>query len=164
MIPEPPRKYKLTRGEDFYIKKLLKEAKIGDYMSREPITIRVDEPFSKVPERLSRHHIRHLPVIDKEGKLLGIVTQSDLYQIISPHKLLDGSIHFDQETLDNIILGAVMTTELFVLHPGDSIGDALLHMAQKKYGCIPIVDKDNYLRGIITQIDILKIAAQIYLE
>ena len=158
------KKYQLKRGEDFYIKKVLQETKLKDFMTTPVVSIDVDAPFSQVAEKIGNSSKRHLPVIDQNKKLVGLMSQRDLYKIQPPRKLIDGEWFYDKESLDSIILKSVMIKNPFSMHQENSIGEALLAMVRFRYGCIPIVDKDNVLCGIITQTDILKIAAQIVNE
>ena len=154
----------LKHTEDFHIRSLLNKVKLQEVMTKEVITIDINEPFSHVEEKFMRYHIRHLPVVENKDKLVGIVTQRDLYRIQSPRKLEEGDWYYDKEMLDSHILKSVMTPNPFTLGPENSVAEALLVMVDYKYGCIPIVRKDNILCGIITQIDILRIGAQILRE
>ena len=130
-------------------------------MTEKVITINVDDRFSLVEEKMREFRIRHLPVIDKNKKLVGIVTQRDLYKVQSPRRDENGNWFYDKESLDEHILKYVMTPEPFTLKPEDHLGDAILHMVDRKYGSIPIVNEKHHVIGIITQIDILRIAAEI---
>lgn len=154
----------LKYSEDFYIRKLLNKVKLVEIMIDKMITIRMDEPFSHVEQKLREHGIRHLPVVDKDYKLIGIITQRDLFRTCPPRKDEEGKLVYDKETLDSYILEYVMTKNPVALTPSHTAADALLLMVDKKFGCIPIVDKYNTLCGIITQIDMLRIAAQIVRE
>jgi len=151
-------------AEDYYIRVLLQKARIADVMTSPSIAIDVDEPFSRVPQVFNSHHIRHLPVINKDKKLVGLITQSDLYKIQPPRKLETGEWYYDEEALNNVELGRVMNTELFTLTPDQAIAQALEAMVKEKYGCVPIVDSNNVLVGILTQYDFLKMAVDILEE
>jgi CBS domain-containing protein len=155
----------LSHPEDFYIRVLLQKVKIKEIMASPVICIHEDASFSQVEEKFRQKEIRHLPVVDKDNKIVGLITQRDFYRIISPRKLLDSEAwYYDKETLDGIILKHVMVKNPFVLSGEHTAADAILEMVRRKYGCIPIADKDKNLCGIITQIDLLKIAAQILAE
>jgi len=142
------------------IKILLKEASVEDIMTKKVISIRVDAPFSKVPKILHEHNIRHLPVVDKKNKLVGLITQRDLFKIQSPRKLMDGQWYYDDEILNCIILKNVMMKKPFMMTPEISLKRALEKMVYSKHGCILIVNPNKVLCGIITQIDILEIFVQ----
>ena len=151
-------------AEDYYIRVLLNKIKLQELMSDKVISIKEDEPFSHVAEKLEKHGIRHLPVVDENYKLTGMVTQRDLFRTCSPRRDEDGSLVYDFETLDTYILKEVMTRNPASLTPVHSLADALILMADKKYGAIPLVDKFNSLVGIITQTDIFRLWARILRE
>ena len=151
-------------SENYYIKILLNKVKIDEIMTKKVISIHENDRFSLVEEKLREFRIRHLPVIDEGGKLVGIVTQRDLYRTQSPRHLEDDTWYYDQKSLDSHILKHVMTKDPVALNPEDAIAKAVVLMVERKYGCLPIVQKDRTLCGIITQLDILKIAARILKE
>ena len=148
-------------AEDYYIRMLLRKIKLQEIMIDKVISIREDEPFSHVEEKFRKHAIRHLPIIDEGYKLVGIITERDLYRICSPRRDEDGNIVFDKETLDAYILKEVMTKNPIALSPNHTLADAILMMAEKKFGAVPVVDKYNSLVGILTKIDIFRLLAQI---
>ena len=130
---------------------------INQIMAWPVITVQIDEPFSHVEEKFRQKNIRHLPVVDSEGKLLGLITQRDLFRTVSPHKDLEGAEHYDPETLDAFILKRAMISDPSTLGPDDTLLQAVELMASFKYGCIPIVDKEKKVIGIVTEIDVLKL-------
>ncbi|MFC1704108.1 CBS domain-containing protein [Candidatus Omnitrophota bacterium] len=136
-----------------------KKILLKEIMVTKPFTIGIDESFSRVYDIFKLHRIRHLPVLDEARLLQGIITQRDLYKLISPRKTMDGNFVYDKAELDRFILQHVMTKEVSTLRPSDTVGQVIDLMTRKKYGCIPIVDQNRYLRGIITQIDVLRVLA-----
>jgi len=159
-----PKKIKLKRGEGYYLKILFQETKIKDIMTPDPVYIKASDRFSLVPEKFAKHNIRHLPVVDEKKRLIGLITQRDLFRIHPPRLSEEGEWFYDQGSMDNIIISHVMVREPCCMHANEAIGGALETFAQKKYGCIPIVDQDGVLCGILTQNDLLQVAAQIYQE
>lgn len=151
-------------SENYYIKILLNRIKVSEIMTKKVISIQENDRFSLVEEKLREFNIRHLPVVNDNGKLVGIVTQRDLYRIQSPRHLEDDTWYYDQRSLDSYILKYVMTKDPCALHPDDPVAQAFLLMAQRKYGCLPIVQKDRTLCGIIARHDIFKIFARILRE
>jgi len=157
-------KVQLKHTEDYYLKVLLKETKVREIMTSPAFTVRVNQPFRDIPKLFAQHHIRHIPVVDDRQRLVGLLSQRDLYRIQPPKKTLEGELVFDEDMLEGVILAHVMIAEPFCMREEESMGEALARIVEKKYGCIPVVDEDNVVRGILTQVDILKVAAQIYLE
>ena len=151
----------LKHSEEYYFWNLLHRVKIKEIMVDKVIALREDDPFSHVEEKFRIFHIRHLPIVNEDHKLVGIITERDLYRISTPRKDEDGNLIYDKETLDAHILKKVMTQNPFALTPDHSVADIIFAMADQKYGSVPIVDKFNTLVGIVTQNDIFRIGAQI---
>jgi CBS-domain-containing membrane protein len=129
--------------------------KLKEIMVTKVIKMGEEDHLSKVEEKIRQYHIRHLPIVDREERLVGIVTLRDLFQCAPPHRTEEG-LTFDREHLDEFILKYIMTPNPVTLGPENTIQDAVEIMAREKYGCIPIVAGDRKLLGIVTQIDILK--------
>lgn len=154
----------LKHSEDFFIRTLLNKVKLIEIMIDKVISLNVEDSFSQVEEKFRKYHIRHLPIVNQDNKLVGIITQRDLYRISAPRRDEEGNLIYDKETLDGYILKNVMTKDPFALSPNDTVASALLVMVDKKYGAIPIVDQFKTLVGIVTQVDILRIGARILRE
>ena len=136
---------------------------IKEIMTTDPVYIGVEEPFSRVWDKLSTNKIRHLPVVDPQRTVVGMVTQRELYRVISPRKTLEGDFVYSKEELDSFILRHVMKKDVIMLKPDDTLGEAISVMVNTKFGGIPIVDEEKRLVGIITQIDVLKAIAQYFI-
>ena len=127
---------------------------VAEVMTRKVVTIGENDTLEKVEEGMSRFHFRHLPVVDN-GKLVGLVTHRDL---------LAASSSFLSEAADarNAIIHKqpakkIMHTDVLTVGPGDSLLDAATLMWDGKLGCLPVVDDDNKVVGIITEADFLKL-------
>lgn len=155
---------KLKYSEDYYVKILLGKIKLSEVMTAPVIAVRDDAPFHEVADKIQKNGIRHLPVVDADNKLVGLVTERGLYKIQSPRWLEDGTWYYDAEMLDNFILKDVMIHEPFAMGPDNTVAEAVLKMVDKKYGCILVVDKDRRMSGIVSYVDLLKLAARIIQE
>ena len=107
-------KVKLQHSEDYYLKVLLNETKIEEVMTPSPVSIHLGAPFREVPKKFKEFGIRHLPVVDDKNRLVGIVSQRDLFRILPPKKILEGDLVYDDEMLDSVILKHVMVTDPFL--------------------------------------------------
>jgi CBS domain-containing protein len=136
---------------------------LSDIMVKNPYTININEPFSEVWEVFNTYNIRHLPVIDDNKVLRGLVTQRDLYRIASPRKTIEGELLYDKMDLDQYILERVMIKEVHTLSAHHTLKDAIDLLTTTKYGCIPIVDDNKHLVGIITPLEVLKAVAECFI-
>ena len=130
-----------TRSSD------LATLKVGELMSRKPVTCRPDTPVGEAAGVMRERKISSLGVTDAEGRLIGIVTTRDL----TARVLAEGR---DGATP----VGEVMTPDPLTLGP-DSLGSDILHMMlERRIGHLPVVEKGELL-GMITQTDLTRFQA-----
>jgi CBS domain-containing protein len=138
------------------IQELLRKTKLKELMAAPAITVNQSDDFHVVQDKFTTHNIRHLPVLDDSGGVIGLITQRQLYKIHSPRKLEDGTWYYDKDMLDGFILKNVMIKEVVLLKPENTLSEALKIVSQSKLGCIPIVDDYRLPLGIVTRSDIFK--------
>lgn len=130
-------------------------------MVKPVISVHVEDAFEKVEAKLRGKTIRHLPVVDDSGAVVGLITQRDLFRTVSPHRNEEGFV-YDPAMLRDFVLRHQMTRDPYTLTPEDPVSKALSAMIQSNYGCIPVTDEKKKLVGILTARDILRwISAQI---
>lgn len=137
----------------------MKNVPLKEVMVSPVVTVHRKDPFSAVEEKFRRKGIRHLPVIDDDGVLVGLVTQRDLYRTISPH-VTDEGPYYDPEILNHFVLRHVMTKDPVTLAPEDPMSKAIEIMTRRKFSCIPVVDRNKKVVGIVTEIDVLRFVGQ----
>jgi len=156
------------------IGKILTSRTIKEIMSSPAITVNVNEDFSRVEEMFVNKNIRHLPVLEA-GQLVGIITQKDLYKMVSPRKvfgqidfqkdmIVDGEFVYSKELLDKYILNHVMRKNPLSLGSEATIGEAVHILVSSKISCVPIVDNSKKVIGIVTRYDILKLVDDIFTQ
>ena len=142
--------------KDIDIKQFLQDTKISEVMVSPVITVKETDNFALVQEKIALYDVRHLPVVNDAGAIVGLISQRDLYQIHSPRRLEDGTWYYDKEALNQFLLSKVMHPKPFTLKANNSIFDAIEATVRYKFGCIPIVDDYKYPCGILTRDTILK--------
>lgn len=107
----------------------------------DPFSLSKDHPIKDATDLMRHYRISGVPIVDQHGKLEGIITNRD--------------IRFEQNL--GLRIADVMTSQnLITGHVGISMEDALAVMKQYKIEKLPLVDNDNYLKGLITIKDIEK--------
>jgi len=147
----------------------LRETPIKQVMSQPVVTVNGRAPFSRVAALFVENRIRHLPVTDDEGRLVGLMTKRDLYHTISPRKDIEQNLEYfrekikdvagdfyDKESLDRYILEKVMVKDVHTLREGNTLKEALHLMVEKRIGCVVIVGNEEKVEGIITRYDLLR--------
>lgn len=125
---------------------------IKDMMSQPVITVFESTTVGEALETLKRQKIRHLPVVDFNQVLLGIVSESDLVKVFPIGKDLST---FETNLLSRTAVSKVMKLKPITISPGKLIEEAALIMRTEKIGCLPITDDTGKLIGIITKNDIM---------
>ncbi len=127
---------------------------VKDYMSTEVITVELDESLRLAEDIMEMGRLRHLPVM-KGGKLAGIVTQRDLFRSSLSNLLLhqESDIDIFEQSVN---MKEIMSEKVLTVSPDTPLKEAAAIMLSKKIGCLPVVDEENRLMGLITETDILR--------
>ncbi|MCR4405340.1 MAG: CBS domain-containing protein [Anaerolineae bacterium] len=128
---------------------------VYDRMSRHPITVNPDVPIDEALHIMRENKVRRLPVVDKQGKLVGIVSEKDLLYA-SPSPATSLSIHEIHYLVSKIKVADVMTKEVITVGENAPLEEAARIMADHKIGGLPVM-RDGTLVGIITETDLFKI-------
>ena len=123
-------------------------------MTPKPITITLQESMQGAMELMAMKRIRHLPVVDAGGKLIGLVSDRDLRRA-APSPLFGGDHETAAGQLDATTVERIMIRSPATIGPQQRLQDAMKLMVEKKYGALPVVDGAK-LVGIITPIDVMK--------
>ena len=126
-------------------------------MERNPVTISPDASFYDARKLIREEGIRHLPVVDKNGKLVGIVTDRDI-RGVGPSDATQLSVQEINYLLGKLKVSGFMTPAetLLTVTPDTIIEKAVQLLHDNKIGSLPVVD-GNELVGIITETDILEL-------
>ena len=126
-------------------------------MERNPVTISPDASFYDARKLIREEGIRHLPVVDKNGKLVGIVTDRDI-RGVGPSDATLLSVQEINYLLGKLKVSGFMTPAetLLTVTPDTIIEKAVQLLHDNKIGSLPVVD-GNELVGIITETDILEL-------
>jgi CBS domain-containing protein len=121
------------------------------------------ESVIAVADILASRNISGIPVVDKQGKVIGIITQADILSAVGARKdqtFKDLLKHMLGEPLperkSGDIVGDVMTSPVLTTTPETNIAEVVRIMDEKKIRRLLVVDGTNKLAGIISRADILK--------
>ncbi len=136
--------------------------KVRDIMTTNTISVRGDTLLKEAARIMVRNQISGLPVIDSDGRLVGIVTEGDfLRQEVSrdrPYRLSLLDALFGDSTPETPIaetVAEVMTDKVVTITPEASIGEAARLMASRNVKRLPVVGDEGLLEGIISRADIV---------
>lgn len=125
---------------------------VKDRMTPNPICGSPDLPVTEVQELMRERNFRHLPILDENQKLVGLVTQRSLLKALPSD--VSGFSRFEiSYILAKIKARDVMTKDVITIDENVAIEDAARIMAVEKIGCLPVC-KENVMVGIITDNDL----------
>ncbi|TFG88887.1 MAG: CBS domain-containing protein, partial [Candidatus Atribacteria bacterium] len=125
-------------------------------MTIKVITIQPEATVLEAQEMMATYQIRHLPVIDGEDRLVGIVTDRDIRSVLPYDCYKDPDCAKGLEKYSGFKIKDIMTVEPLTISPSDTIQDALLLFQKKRIGAFPVVDDAGKLKGIISVRDLLR--------
>jgi CBS domain-containing protein len=132
--------------------------RVRDLMSRPVKTLGRNDKLSAADALMRTERIRHLPVLDDDGRLAGIVSQRDLFFSALVQALGFGSTTHDK-TLNSIFVKEVMSENVITTAPDTLISAAARVMVDRKIGCLPVVEGEALI-GILSESDIVAAVAQ----
>jgi acetoin utilization protein AcuB len=127
---------------------------VKDRMTLNPMTITPDTSFPEAFRIIHEKKIRHLPVIDGQGKLIGVVAQTDLLHA-SPSMATTLSVFEINYLLANLHTREIMSSPPITVSEDAPLEEAARVMVERKIGCLPVM-REGTLVGMITETDIFE--------
>jgi acetoin utilization protein AcuB len=129
---------------------------VSKSMTQKVITVHPETSVIEARNLLKKHRIRHLPVIEKDALLVGIITDRDVRSALPATFYDKTEAHPEVGEAAAIKVGDVMTTNPHTVSPEDTIEDVLLQIQTMRVGAFPVVDHEGRLRGLISVRDLLR--------
>lgn len=127
---------------------------VEQFMAVDLFTVRPEDVLDLAASLMHWRHVRHVPVEDNAGRLIGIVSHRDLIELLA-------SGRFAMNT--TVIVRDIMKTDLITITPETPTLEALELMREHNIGCLPVI-KDERLVGIVTAYDFLTVSAKLFEE
>jgi acetoin utilization protein AcuB len=127
---------------------------VREWMNRRVFSIGPDARLSEAATLMRRRKIRHLPVVERGGRLVGMVSARDLRQALFAPSVQDGLDNL-RGVLDGLAVRDIMARGVVGVRAATSIREAARLMYERKIGALPVVER-NLLVGILTETDVLE--------
>ncbi len=125
---------------------------VGQFMATDLFTVRPDDLIDLAASVMDWKHIRHVPVEDDDGKVVGLVSHRDLLRLLAQGLL--------NKQMRSVTVNEIMTRDPITVVPDTPTLEALKIMRRSKVGCLPVVENGR-LVGIVTAYDFLALSAEI---
>lgn len=127
---------------------------VEQFMAVDLFTVRPEDVLDLAASLMHWRHVRHVPVEDDSGRLIGIVSHRDLIELLATGKFASAPL---------ILVRDIMKTELVTIRPDTPTLDALELMRERNIGCLPVI-KNERLVGLVTAYDFLTVSAKLLEE
>lgn len=128
---------------------------VDEIMTREPYTLGPDDTVENARQMMAQHHIRHIPVVDDDNTLVGLITQRDV--LAAEDSTVLNQIGDEGSRDRYIAVSSVMTAPVQTTEESASLRGTAMHLQQHKLGCLPVLTQGK-LAGIITDSDFVSVA------
>jgi acetoin utilization protein AcuB len=129
----------------------------ADLMTENPRTIGVNDSLEDAIEALQTMHVRHLPVVDAEGDLVGMLSDRDVGALLRPFR--------DAEQEEGappggagVRVASLMSGDVVCVDADADVREIIERMLEEKIGAVPVVDGEGTVVGIVSYVDILRAA------
>lgn len=131
---------------------------VRDLMQTKVHSLRRNDKLSLADDLMKQERIRHLPVLDEDGELAGILSQRDLFRGALLRALGYGA-RAEEHMLRTVVVKEAMTEPVYTTSPDTSLREAAALMLKHRIGCLPVVDQGR-LAGIISESDLVRLIAE----
>jgi len=118
---------------------------VQDVMTHEVVTLTPPQPFTEALALLARHRFRHLVVTETDARLAGVISDRDMLRFMSSGADLKAATVAD-----------VMRQGVVAIRPETLLSEAAGQMLSRRINCLPVVDENERLCGILTSTDLLQ--------
>jgi len=130
--------------------------RVRELMSHPVTTIQATESCREAVGRMYKSRIRHLPVLNREGALVGVVTDRDLrHQLFLPATFRELGTRSVDALLAAIPVAQIMSTDVVATEPDADLAEAARLMVEEKVGALPVLERGRVV-GILTETDMLR--------
>ena len=133
---------------------------VRDRMSAKPVTIPADTPITEALRTMRHAEVRRMPVLDEDGKLVGIVSEKDLL-VASPSPVSSLTVSEVHYLLSHLLVSELMSRDVITVSPDTPVEEAARIMADYKIGGLPVMEGDR-LVGIITETDVFTVLLEMF--
>lgn len=135
----------------------MEPVRVSHLMSTRLVSLFAEQPIPIAADLMELKRLRHIPVVDDEGRLLGLISHRDLLR--AQFSVLTGLDSTDRRTLEaRVPVASIMTTDVWTVSPDMLASKAGEMLLDHRFGCLPVVDDSGLLVGIITEADFLRFA------
>lgn len=135
----------------------MRHTKIRDLMSTEVHCLAPNDTLQKVSEIFRKHKFHHIPVVDPQRRVLGMVSKSDFLAVSNAFPLFNEEKREEanERIFKSLLVEDVMTRQIATLGPDDTLEFASGYFLENLFHALPVVDENEVLVGLLSTYDVL---------
>ena len=123
-----------------------RSTRVADVMTRKVFTLRPEQTFADTVNLMSKHSFRHFPVVESPMRLVGVISDRDILRAVA--RISDWNTSYVHQ---------FMSRDVVAVKPDTRLSHATGIMLSKRINCLPVLDDNDVVCGIITTTDLLKV-------
>lgn len=129
---------------------------VSQVMTRDLFTVHPEDVVDLVASLMDWKHVRHVPVEDNEGRVIGLVSHRTVLRLVA-----NGLLTPDAKN-EPVAVREIMKPDPYTVRPTTSVLEAIALMRRQRVSCLPVTNEDGKLVGIVTERDFLDVAARLF--
>jgi acetoin utilization protein AcuB len=130
----------------------------ADIMTPNPKTMQPTASVSQAVETLQSMHVRHLPIVDERGHLIGMLSDRDLGALMRTFAE-DAEAERMIVPLSQRRIGDVMSADVLAVEGDADVVEVIQLMLDERVGAVPVIDGAGHVQGIVSYVDVLRALA-----
>lgn len=133
---------------------------VAQLMTADPLCVTREASLKDAHDLMREKNIRHIPVIDVNGELVGMLTQKIMVAKVMGLMAQYGATALERKEKQQLVAD-MMATDFAAVAPEQLLKDVAGFFVKNRHGCMPVVDANNKLKGILTSSDFVRLAAEL---
>ncbi len=133
---------------------------VAQLMTTDPFCVKRQSTLKDAHDLMRGKNVRHIPVIDDSGELVGMLTQKIMIAKVMALMAQFGAVALERKE-KQLLVSELMATDFATVTPEQSLADVADFFVSNRHGCLPVVDSANRIAGILTSSDFVKLAARL---
>lgn len=133
---------------------------VADLMTADPLSLLRAASLKDAHDLMREKNIRHIPVIDEQGLLVGMLTQKVMMAAVIGLLAKYGATALERREKQQLVAD-LMLTDFATVTAEQSLGEVAAFFVKNRHGCLPVITAENKLIGILTSSDFVRLAAEL---
>jgi len=133
---------------------------VADLMTPDPLSLLRSASLKEAHDLMREKNIRHIPVIDENGQLTGMLTQKVMMAAVIGLLAKYGATALERKEKQQLVAD-LMLTDFATITAAQSLREVAAFFVKNRHGCLPVITAENKLVGILTSSDFVRLAAEL---